>query len=168
MDSITPDTKLASLLNEFPQLEETLVQLSPAFAKLRNPLLRNTIARVATLRQVAEVGGIPLADLINTLRKTAGLPVIAVTEQGPASRPDWMDASTPVQSFDAREMLASGGHPLNRVLSEIATLHPGERYELITPFTPAPLIEAVRKKGFRVWSETEGDESIRTFITCEE
>ena len=31
--------------------------MSPAFEKLKNPILRKTVARVATLAQVAVVGG---------------------------------------------------------------------------------------------------------------
>jgi len=167
MSSITPDTKLSSLLTEFPQLEETLVKLSPAYAKLRNPLLRNTIARVATLRQVAQVGDLPLAELINTLRQAAGMQTMAVTEERPLSRPGWLDGGVVVQRFDATEMLAAGGHPLSRVLSEITLLQPGELYELTTPFSPAPLIDAVRKKGYRVWSEADEEKTVRTYITHE-
>ncbi len=52
MDAIIPDSKVGALLQEFPQLEDVLIQMSPAFGHLRNPVLRKTVAKVATLRQV--------------------------------------------------------------------------------------------------------------------
>lgn len=69
---ITLDVKVGALLEAYPQLEQTLYEISPMFKKLSNPILRKTVARVTSLKQVAEVGGIPPVDLINRLREAAG------------------------------------------------------------------------------------------------
>ena len=53
---ITAGTKVAALLSAHPELEDLLISMSPAFIKLRNPVLRRSVARVATLRQAAAVG----------------------------------------------------------------------------------------------------------------
>jgi len=53
---ITPDLKIGAFLEAYPELEEVLIAAAPAFAKLRNPLLRQSVARVTTLRQAARVG----------------------------------------------------------------------------------------------------------------
>jgi hypothetical protein len=45
---ITPQTKVGELLDAYPELESILFELSPAFAKLKNPILRKTVARIAT------------------------------------------------------------------------------------------------------------------------
>lgn len=166
MLDITPETKLHALLQAYPQLEEKLLNLSPAFAKLRNPVLRATVAKVATLRQVAQVGGLPLATLINALREAAGQRAENyAAESGSAETPGWFDGARITQRLDARAMLAAGEHPLNQVLSEIQTLQAGEIYELITPFLPAPLLDAVRRKGYAVWSVTEEAEVIKNYFT---
>lgn len=92
---ITPDTKVGALLERWPGLEAVLVELSPHFRALRNPLLRRTVAKVATLRQAATVGGVPLGVLIGRLRAAAGLAPLAVAGEdgggpGPSSaRPEW-------------------------------------------------------------------------------
>lgn len=51
MIQITPQTKVGELLDAFPELEETLFSLSPKFKHLKNPMLRKTVAKVATLYQ---------------------------------------------------------------------------------------------------------------------
>jgi uncharacterized protein (DUF2249 family) len=166
--SITPDTRVAALLKEFPELEETLISMSPEFAKLRNPVLRKTVARVATLRQAAAIGDISLGEMINTLREEAGLQPVTPEElekdAHSQEKPIWVDERTTTASLDARSMLESGGNPLSQVLEKLKNLNPGSKYELITPFLPAPLIDIVRKKGFETWTEQENTELFRTYI----
>jgi len=70
---ITPKTKISDLLEEYPALEEVLFDISPAFKQLKNPILRRTVARVTTLQQAAIVGGLKVEDLVNRLRKEAGI-----------------------------------------------------------------------------------------------
>ena len=69
---IVPHTKVGDLLDEYPQLENTLLKLSPTFSKLKNPIIRKTIGKVATLQQVAVVGNLKIDVLINALRKEIG------------------------------------------------------------------------------------------------
>ncbi len=61
---IKPDTRLFDLLREYPFLLEFLANYNPEYQKLRNPVLRNTIGRIATLEKVAEMGKVPLDRLI--------------------------------------------------------------------------------------------------------
>jgi len=165
---IAPETKIGALLDHYPELEEILIETAPEFKKLRNPILRKTIARVTSLRQVAAVGKLSLAELINTLRSEAGIPeeFEEAAEEMPQSKepPSWFDVSRIAISFDAGPMLESGGQPIQRVFSECNNLKPGEIYELITPFLPAPLIESAREKGYAVWTREEGSGIFKTYL----
>lgn len=149
-DFITPDMKVGAMLDAYPELEATLISLSPTFEKLRNPVLRKTIARVASLRQVAQVGNISLQQLIGTLREAAGQQLnsdLMETKQTDNSQPGWFDEQKIQSTLDAREMIERGEHPMAQVLSETRSLAKGHIYELITAFVPAPLIEKVRNQG---------------------
>lgn len=57
------NTKILQLLEENPNLLDVLVGISPEFKKLRNPLLRKTIGRFATLGHAAQTSGIPFEEL---------------------------------------------------------------------------------------------------------
>ncbi|HNW59886.1 MAG TPA: DUF1858 domain-containing protein [bacterium] len=163
--TITPETKLHDLLEAWPALEEKLLSLSPQYAKLRNPVLRATIARIATLRQVAQVGQVPLAELINTLRAAVGQETGQFGGSAASDdRPAWFAVERIALRLDARPLLAAGEHPLNQVLHEIQTLPPQGIYELTTPFLPAPLLEAVGKKGFAVWTLREEADLFRNYF----
>ena len=68
---ITPDMKVGELLRFYPELEDELVAVAPTFEKLRNPVLRRTVAKVTTLRQAARVGGVTVGEIIGRLRCAA-------------------------------------------------------------------------------------------------
>ncbi len=165
---ITPETKISKLLEEFPQLEEVMIEMAPEFKKLRNPILRKTIARVASLRQVAAVGGVSLSEMINRLRKEAGIQEMFVSEElremASKDSPSWFSPSRIVNRLDARPMLDAGEQPISRVFSECKNLKKGEIFELITPFVPAPLIEMAKKQGYLVWIDQEAEEKVKTYL----
>ena len=89
--AITPDARLGDVLARWPELEGVLVGLSPHFAALQNPILRRTVAKVATLRQVSKVSGVELGVLVGTLRRAAGLEAVTLGEDGDdqGPRPAW-------------------------------------------------------------------------------
>lgn len=166
---ITPDTKVAELLKNYPELEGTILQFSPAFAALKNPVLRNTVAKVTSLQQAAKVGNIDVTDMVNTLRKEAGMPELGVN-----FCPDGEEVSVPfsheipemsvVFTLDVRPIIEAGDHPKDLVISQAEKLSPGECMELISPFAPVPLINLLQNKGFKVTMLTPEKGLVRTFI----
>lgn len=164
---ITPQTKVYELLQAYPDLEELLIEMAPVFKKLKNPVLRRTIARITTLQQAAIVGEIAVHSLVNTLRNRVGQDTLEGIETGPgreAKQPSWFNHEKIVKQLDARPIIEQGGHPLGDVLTDIRDLIPGDIYELITPFLPAPLIERVVDQGFDAWSKKEAEDLIKTYF----
>ena len=167
--TITPDTKLSDLFNHFPELEKILFQIVPEYEKLGNPILRETIIRVTSIRQVAEIGSVPIAEIINRLRSEAGIHVDAngeeETKADRSEQPEWLNDSNIVKKLDARKMLEAGEHPVNQVLSDVKELEKEQIYELITPFLPIPLIDRIKDAGFLAWSKQVTDDLIVTYFT---
>lgn len=167
--SIEPSTKVAALLDHYPELEDVLIGIAPPFKKLKNPFLRKSVAKVASLRQAAAVGGVSLPDLINTLRSAVGQDPITTDESGDResyfeSQPEWFDeskirASIDEQSADQTKM------PLTVILKEAAQMEEGEIIELTTDFLPAPGIDILKNKGLLVWSMEEETGIVRTYIS---
>lgn len=152
---ITPQTKIAELLDAYPELESALIDLAPAFKKLQNPILRRTVARVTSIRQAAAIGKLPVDVVVNKLRGITGqgtLEGIQNNQELPIDKPNWLAEDKIKVRFDASEMIASGGHPLTQVMQDLKDWKPGDIYVLTTPFLPAPLLDKVKEKGFLVWS----------------
>lgn len=62
--TVTPKTTIHTLLKEHPPLLEFFVGYHPEFGKLANPVLRQTMARMATLERVAAMANLPLNPLM--------------------------------------------------------------------------------------------------------
>jgi hypothetical protein len=165
--TITPKTKVGELLDNFPELEKVLMEMSPAFEKLKNPILRKTVAKVATLQQIAAVGGLKVDDIVNRLRKETGQ--YAADESGADSEylsneiPDWFAEKKIISRLDASPVINTGGSPMNEILSQTNMLNAGEIFELKTPFIPAPIIDMLGKKGFKVHCIRKGDHFLSFF-----
>ena len=82
---ITPQTKVGELLEAYPELEAVLVAQTPIFEKLKNPVLRKTVAKVATLEKAAAIANIPVVKLVSELRKAAGQSALIPTTADQAS-----------------------------------------------------------------------------------
>ena len=163
---ITPEIKVAELLDNYPELEGKFIEIAPPFKKLKNPILRKTLAKVTTLRQASKVGEISLAELINQLRTAAGQNEIIVEENQTQStvQPYWVIDENIKITYDSRIDLENGSHPVGKVTKEILTLENEELYLLITPFFPGPLIDIVKEKGFDSYSITKSVSEVHTYI----
>jgi uncharacterized protein len=64
---ISPETKINDLLTAYPFLIDFLAERYPAFSKLKNPLLRKTVGKVATLSKASAMGGVPLNTLLSVV-----------------------------------------------------------------------------------------------------
>ncbi len=165
---ITPETKVAALLEAYPELEDVLIKLAPPFKKLKNPLLRRSVARVASLRQAASVARLPVEEVVNHIRAAAGQSPLSVEERSQheyiQESPSWFDASmisasiTEGQDGDPNKMTITTLLPLANKLGLDEVL------ELISSFVPAPGIDILRNKGFEAWSVQSEGEEIRTYV----
>ena len=157
---ITPKTKVLQLIEAYPELEEFLISKVPAFEKLKNPLLRKTVAKIATLQQAAAIGNIAVGDLINLLRNKIGQDLISDTtiNEYRTAKPFWFDEKQIRHEFDAREMLAAGEQPVNQVMADLNKLENRTIYKLIAPFLPAPLIDKASSLGIDHWLKKEKED----------
>lgn len=167
---ITPETKIGPLLDAYPQLEDVLLAQAPMFGKLKNPVLRRTVARVATLDSAARMAGLSPGDLVTTLRRAAGLgpPRISAPEQSPAedeqNQPPWVASEPVVATIDAERLLESGQTPLPEILRAAAALAPGTQLEILTSFRPEPLLDALHNKGFQTCTQQPEPGRVRTRV----
>ena len=148
---ISPKTKIYDLLEAYPEAESSLIELVPTFSKLKNPILRRTIARVTTLQQAAIVGGVEVGLLIAALRDIAGDENVVAEVSGTLQekeQPSWFTEEKIVKSLDARPMLERGEHPMEMVNRECKALNEGEIFELTAGFIPQPLMDMMQAKSF--------------------
>lgn len=163
---ISPKTKVLQLIETYPQLEEVLIRYVPAFKKLKNPVLRKTVAKIATLQQAATIGNVKIEDLINILRKEVGQDNISLANdiEYITTQPEWFIESKVKQELDIRDMLAAGEQPVNQVISDLNKLSEDEIYRVIAPFIPAPLIDKATSLRINHWINKVGGELFMVYF----
>lgn len=157
---ISPKTKVLQLIETYPELEDILINYVPAFKKLKNPILRKTVAKIATLQQAASIGNVNVGDLINHLRKEVGQDLVKSEIDNPynTQQPEWFDTAKIIQELDVRDMLAAGEHPVNQVMADLKKLPANSIYKMIAPFLPAPLIDKASSIEARHWVVKEKED----------
>lgn len=180
---ICPDTKVAALLDAYPELEAVLVELAPAFKNLRNPVLRRTVAKVATLDRAAKIAGLPAREVVDKLRAAVGQPVDGL-EVGPVPGEcsctpagchtstsvehkscDWLDEARIVETIDADALLAAGTSPLGKVLAAAKSLPADAILSVTVAFRPVPLIETLEQQGFQTFCRQHAGDSFELFVS---
>ncbi len=138
----------------------------PAFKKLQNPVLRRTVAKVASLQQAAAVGNVRTEELINRLRREVGQDLFAESAGAAynTARPGWFDEKRLAKELDARPLLAAGEQPVNQVMADFAAMAAGTIYKLSAPFLPAPLIDKGSSLGLEHWLVKESEESFVVYF----
>ena len=149
---ITLDTKIYDLLRAYPFMEDELIKINPKFKKLKNPVLKRTVARIASVKQAAAVGGMDAVELLNKIRAKVGQkPLDIKVEEKEEEAPLWI-AKEPKAVLDANKLLDEGKNPLAEISKLLKSLQDDEVILLESDFKPEPLIDEMRKKGIAVYS----------------
>ncbi len=165
--AITPDVTVNALLNAYPELEEVLIGIAPPFRKLRNPILRRSITKIATLKHAASVGGVSLDKLVQTLREAVGQDASPDSYEDKdyfEEQPDWFAPERIIVSLDEADEDSEDEMPLNRVVKAAQSVEPGQIVELTASFVPAPIIDIMQAKGYLTWVRQDGDHCVRSYF----
>ena len=164
---ITPSVTVHTLLEVYPELEEVLIGIAPPFKKLRNPFLRKSVAKVATLKHISSVGGVPLDELIDRLREATGQPKRKDSYEDQSylgEQPDWFSPARISLTLDGDKVEDKDRMTLVVILEEARNVKEGEIIELVTSFLPAPGIDILKSKGYSVWTRRENDDLFKSYF----
>ena len=161
-DPILASWKISDVLKTYPELLDVLVDLTPAFRKLRNPVLRRVQTRLVTVQQAAGIAGLDPRQLVRTLNQAVGITapeVVGKPAEGASivEEPGWVAIAPVVRELDVREMLDKGQEPFRLITGTAREVRQGEAMALVTGFEPLPLYDALAKQGFDHWGEPLGD-----------
>lgn len=159
---IRADDRVEAVLKRDPALLEVFVSVSPAFAMLRNPVARKTMARLVTIEQAARVAGIEASVLLERLNAAFAGKAPAEAPPPPKAAPAPVEVApaglldTPASllvELDVREDLRAGREPFRQILQASMALQPGQVLRLRAIFEPAPLYAVLGKQGLSHYTE---------------
>lgn len=162
---ITSRSKLFAVLQVYPHLEDIIVDIAPPFKNLRNPVLRRTVGQLATIEQVAQVGNVDVDELVNRLRRGAGLPELSPhapveisVPEVTAGDPEWISGE-PQFVLNGTALLQEGEVPVQKVNELLPQLNGRGYILLVTDFEPSPIIDTMVKARRRVHHKTHPNDA---------
>lgn len=169
---IRKDDRVASVLAREPELLDVFVDASPAFERLRNPMMRRTMARLVTVEQAARIAGIETEALLAKLNRVIeGAPVAAKADTAPgkakAAPPPPGLSETPAElilDLDVREDLRQGREPFMAILKAVRELGSKQVFRLRAIFEPVPLYAVLAKQGFAHFTERFAEDDYRVWF----
>ena len=162
MKEITLDTKISELL-EIEGMKDILIKINPKFKKLNNPVLRNTLAKVATIKQAAIVGGMEPKDLLNKIRESLGQKPIDIKVED-NNLPQKEITKEPKIIINANELLNENKNPLAVTRKNLKKLKDNEVLMIKSDFKPEPLIDEFTKSGYKVYCKMINSNRFETYI----
>ena len=151
-EPIRADWKVSQVLGQYPQLLDVLINASPAFRHLRNPLARALRTRLVSVAQAARIAGLDPNDLLHTLNAAIGLRSAPSLAQANAPAPMSNDirGDTPIaEDLDVRPLLANGEEPIRVIMASAARVPAHAALRLRTTFEPVPLYDVLGGRGFQ-------------------
>ena len=61
------------VLDKYPELKNVLLELSPKFKRMQNPLVYNTLAKYANFKDAAKVTGVSICEILHTINGFLGI-----------------------------------------------------------------------------------------------
>lgn len=165
---ITKDLKISKMLRAYPETLDVLIEISPHFKKLKNPVLRKALAGRVSVEQAAGVAGVDVNLLLEKLNASIGVtqPGVSLTEN---KKGDKMTKNNieekpleninpeKVITFDVRPIINEGKDPLKFILAKVKELTEDEILLLINSFEPIPLYSVLGRMGYSHQTQKEGE-----------
>jgi uncharacterized protein (DUF2249 family) len=165
---ISERTRISELIKANPGVIEALVEFNPHFGKLRNPVLRNLLARRVSISDACRIAGCKPCDFLAKMKsigfETEGLesaPNAGGTKQYEV--PAFIADMKKVE-LDVRPVLARGEDPLKLILETAKALDKEVCLKIINTFEPTPLISLLAKRGYESWSERISEDLFITWF----
>lgn len=164
--NINLNTKIKALLDvDGEKVIASLVKINSNFSKLRNPVLRNLLARRITIAEACKIAGCSPNVFLNSM-KAIGFVIDEKMKEPVSTKVNTIDfdLQTIVHELDVRPSLSKDQDPLKEILNLAKQIGPGERMKIINSFEPVPLINLLAEKGFLHFTEVVSEKLIITWF----
>ncbi|MFN3660830.1 MAG: DUF1858 domain-containing protein [Brevinematales bacterium] len=162
---ISAEDTIYDIVTRYPEVKKRLIELSPRYERLNNPLLFETVAKFTTVKKAAALGNIYLREMLYQLNEAIGLgeeylqqekqatATLSMNQENllPQEKPSWWEKRDRFSLLDVR----GKSHPFEEITTKVKNLKPGEGLLIYQEFVPYPLIDYLKTQGYDTYVEKE-------------
>ncbi len=165
-EPILASSNVKETLDKYPQLKDVLMQLSPKFKRLQNPVMYNTLAKFITFSDAARVTGVSICEILHVLNKHLG-----TEKKLHEIMPDCIKEKSEPQKLESDELTwdepaeryVYNSDTMPELMEKVRSLEPQQAIVMIAVDKPVELIKVARGLGYKVNVEYGRDWRISIF-----
>ncbi len=168
---ILAKTKVKEALDEYPELKDVLLSMSPKYERLNNKLIFNTVARWATFNDVARMGGLSICEILHTLNSKLGtvkelekvFPECINVSPQPVrmEKPAWLDT---IRNFFIMDVRERTDFFFTEIIKTLNSLEEGQGLKIVNSFYPAPLTGMLEEEEYDYYIENGSQEEVILYV----
>jgi len=146
---VLASSNIKETLDKYPVLKDLLIDLSPKFKRMQNPVLYNTLARFADFNDAARVTGLSICEILHTINDYLG-----TKEELLKTMPECIEEknSEILQSVDiaweeSKELHIYNNDTMEELIEKVALLKPGDNIIIISTNMPDELLKVAKGLG---------------------
>lgn len=169
---ILANTKLKEVLKWHPELKESLLALSPKAQKLNNPLMVKTVGQFADMKDISQMLGISLCEVLHTLNGAIGQET-QLLEAFPDCiksvpreyQPELHESETSKRIVEIMDLRQRSDFFLQEILDRVKKLGVDEILVVRSEFDPLPLKNLLGQQHFRTFTKEVDPDTFDTEIS---
>lgn len=164
---ITSKTKISALIKANTKTIDAIAEINKHFRKLRNPILRRTLAKRVTIKDAAKIGGVTVdvfMDKLVNIGFTVGTEETDIFTKKENTPMAFIIAEENTIDLDVRPNIEAGNDPFQVIMAAIKALPDGSTLKIINSFEPIPLINVLKGKGYLSKTERPSHGVVHTYF----
>ena len=163
---INSETRISKLIEVNRDTIDVISSINKHFSKLKNPILRKTLASRVTISDAARIGGVTVELMLEKLQsigfETSEQVNIELNKKNKTNNIE-MRKETIIE-LDVRPILAKGIDPFKSIMAELEKMADGNTLMIINTFEPIPLLKILKTKGYSYETERPENGVVHTYL----
>ena len=144
INPVLAKSNIKEVLDRHPELMQVLINLSPKFKKMQNPLMYNTLARFATFRDAAKIVKLSVCEILHTINKSLGVEAKLLKSMPECISSDKQEFNGVEINWDeSPERYIYNFNSMNKLIEKISELEPQQNIVIISVEKPDELFRVV-------------------------
>ena len=150
--AILATANIKATLDKYPQLKSVLVDLSPKFKRMQNPVLYNTLARFANFYDAAKMTGLSVCEILHTINKYLGTEEALLTSMPECLKKegdDIAEQSVAASWQESAERYIYNQNTMEELIRKVSDLAPRQNIVILADEKPNELLKVANGLNFQ-------------------
>ncbi len=146
---VVASSNIKETLDKYPQLKNVLMELSPKFKKMQNPVLYNTLARFANFSDASRMTGLSICEILHAINEYIGTKeeLLKIMPECIDDNEDIALKSVDITWNESNELYIYNTDTMEELMEKVSQLKPGENIIVISKEKPDELLKVAHGLG---------------------